>query len=222
MVHETYAKDQDWTVYYLDAEEYTRPQFEEFRQALGDWARRDEVMYESVMDFACGYGRFGKHFCEFAKKITFSDIRKDAVDMCRLRFNIYKGSNVQETALASCDYDYVQNTEDHIPLPDNSLTFIYSWDAMVHFEEPELRKMIKEFARILRPGGRGAFQHSNLKGTGAVRGFWHENHGSRSWVSNEDVAGMLQEVGLRVVRQVKIDRSIKELDGVTLFEKPTD
>lgn len=219
MVYETYAKDQDWTVYYLDAEGYTVDQFREFKEALGDWARRDHVMYESCLDFACGYGRFGKHMCQYAKKITFADIRKDAVDMCRLRFNMYKNSNVQTNDLANCDYDYVQNTESHIPLPDGSISFFYSWDAMVHFEVKELRATFNEVARVLRSGGRGAFQHSNLKNTGEPQGFWHANHGSRSWVSMEEVGQMLADVGLKVVRQTTIDRGLPKLDAVTLFEK---
>ena len=41
-----------------------------------------------------------------------------------------------------------------IPLPDNSMDGVYNLGVMEHFTEEEIHRILKEFYRVLKPGGR--------------------------------------------------------------------
>ena len=133
--HVTYSKEQDWTIYYLDAEPVAAAGFASLKEAMGQWIESSD--FAVVLDFACGYGRIAQFFAPFSQKIIFSDIRQDAVDMCKKRYDIYKSAGPNHP-LAKCNYEYIRNSEENIPLADGSVTFIYSWDALVHLEVFEL------------------------------------------------------------------------------------
>lgn len=64
--------------------------------------------------------------------------------------------------------DYCQNItyilKDGISLKqilNNEVTLVYSFDSMVHFDSDVVRAYLKEFQRMLRPGGLGFCHYSN-------------------------------------------------------------
>ncbi|MGT2429910.1 class I SAM-dependent methyltransferase [Cupriavidus basilensis] len=69
-------------------------------------------------------------------------------------------------------------------IPDQSVTLIYKFDAMMHFDKLVVRDYVAEFRRILKPGGCAFIHHSNL---GALHpdSDWARNTGSRSDMSAE-------------------------------------
>jgi len=46
-------------------------------------------------------------------------------------------------------------------LPDRSISLVYSWDSMVHFERSVVAQHVQEFARVMQPGAWGFVHHSN-------------------------------------------------------------
>jgi len=75
-----------------------------------------------------------------------------------------------------------------------------------------------ESARVLMPGGRGLFHHSNYAGNPAGR--IDDSPGWRSFMTTDIMTHLLSRAGLKVLEQMKFDRSSPGGDALTLFEKP--
>lgn len=105
-----------------------------------------------VLDFACGHGRIAAKVSELAGKLMLCGINKDAIEFCKDRFLSSK---------TKCKFKFIVNNNKKIPIWKNSVTFIYSWDAMVHFEQEDLEIYAGEFYRILKKGKYGFIHHSN-------------------------------------------------------------
>ncbi len=105
---------------------------------------------------------------------------------------------------------------------DASITFVYCWDAMVHFDRRVIRAYLKEIERILVPGGRGALHYSNY---GAQQNGeetnWRDNPHWRSSMTRELFNGYCDELGLNVVADRLLEwDGIPEMDCASVFEKP--
>ncbi len=94
---------------------------------------------------------------------------------------------------------------------------IWSFDVFVHINKPQFEAYTKEFARVLKPGGRGVVHHGAV---GGATGGW------RSDVTTGDVERFLSAAGLRVKEQLSswwdADTEVKAGlygDVVTVFEK---
>jgi predicted SAM-dependent methyltransferase len=70
-----------------------------------------------------------------------------AMDISPVALEIYKRENGPDsTTLWASIFQ--------IPLPDASMTGIYNLGVMEHFTEEEIQRILREFHRVLRPGGR--------------------------------------------------------------------
>jgi ubiquinone/menaquinone biosynthesis C-methylase UbiE len=79
------------------------------------------------------------------------DLSAKCIDHCRCRF--------ADCAKASF------HTNDGSSLPmveDGSVDLIFSFDSLVHVEADVIAPYVREFRRVLRPGGFGFIHHSNL------------------------------------------------------------
>jgi SAM-dependent methyltransferase len=198
-------RDADWSGYHEWTEACTDSQWQTIQAFLGPEPTPDLT---AVLDFACGRGRIAERFAPMAGSLICSDIVPESMAFCRRRF-------------ADCpNVQCVVNDAHSIPLPDESLTFVYCWDAMVHFNAAELRKYFREFKRLLRPGGMTLVHHSNYGARGGPPSPWTQNPGGRAYVSASDVEMICDQHGLTVVRQQVIDWSEPSLDCLTLFRKP--
>jgi SAM-dependent methyltransferase len=103
------------------------------------------------------------------------------------------------------------------PAEDGVFTLVYCFDAMVHFEKEVVRSYLRDTARVLKPGGRGFFHHSNYTGGRD----WRTNPHSRNFMCRELFAAYAQIEGLRVLRQDVLNWGhIHGLDCLSLVEKP--
>jgi hypothetical protein len=75
------------------------------------------------------------------------------------------------------------------------VTFLYSGDAMVHFNCSELEEYFIEFKRVLKTDGLALIHHSNYAALSSVARPWVENPGSRAYVSAEDVRRIAEKYG---------------------------
>ncbi len=198
----------NWDNYYYEAEAVAQKQFEQHIAPLLDkWEAN--INLKNVIDFACGHGRIAQIMAPRCGSLTCLDINADSIAFCQQRFQNYDNVNCK------------RNAQDALPVSSETIDFVYSWDAMVHFSFPDIKIYIKEFARVLKPGGYVLMHHANLAALAGVvvHEDWRENPHYRSKVSNQHIRTSAEEAGLRVVEQHTIAWEINDLDGITLLQK---
>jgi SAM-dependent methyltransferase len=114
------------------------------------------------------------------------DIEPGNVDVCRKRF----ADRLNATAMVCNGFDLQ-------PIPGSSITLVYCFDAMVHFNPDVVKSYLYDTYRVLKPGGRGFFHHSNYTGGPD----WKLNPASRTYMSAAIFAGYAKEAGLSIIRQ---------------------
>ena len=168
----------------------------------------DQLAITRLVELACGQGRHSLKIVDRCEKLWLVDSSIDALAFARQRFALFQQAEIVLTP-------------DGLSLPgipDGAATAVFSYDAMVHFELMTIACYSFECARVLAPGGRGLFHHSNYSGnpTGQV----DDSPGWRSFMSADIMAHLLSRAGLTVLEQVTFDRSSPAGDTLTLFEKP--
>ncbi|MEO0651784.1 MAG: class I SAM-dependent methyltransferase [Planctomycetota bacterium] len=169
--------------------------------------------FRRVLELAPGHGRNTARLIEMADELVLVDINQSCIDRCRERF---------------ADHPRVDRVSFHVndgtSLPmvaDQSVTLVYCWDAMVHFEPEVIQRYLREFKRLLVPGGRCALHYSNYgahpESTGRP---WRDNPHWRSAMSQEHFREYCAELGFVVVAEqlLEWDR-IEALDALAVIEK---
>ncbi len=162
--------------------------------------------FSKTVDLAAGHGRNTLHLKEVAQKIIIVDINQENLDYCQERFK-----EDPQISFVKTDGTGLQE------IPDESITFIYCWDAMVHFDSDVVRSYLKEFNRVLVSGGRGFCHHSNY--TENPGGDVHNNPGWRNFMSSALFAHYCAKENLNIVQQTVMDWGVSALDCLSLFEK---
>lgn len=93
----------------------------------------------SVMELGCGAG-FSLAYIKSANR----DVQCAGCDADETMLSF-------ASATHGSDVQWTLNSDDAIPLPDNSFEFIYSEGSLHHFLKPE--RMFAEMKRVLKPGG---------------------------------------------------------------------
>lgn len=91
-----------------------------------------------LLHAGCGGGQVDSDVVSYAR-VTALDISQRALD----RYQMVNGSRAQ----------IIKGSIFKIPLPDNSVDGVYNLGVMEHFTEAEISGVLKEFYRILKPGG---------------------------------------------------------------------
>jgi SAM-dependent methyltransferase len=169
--------------------------------------------FSVTLDLAAGHGRNTEMLRRVSGRVIAVDVNASNVEFIRQRFADHP------------EVDVVQNSGlDLGPIPDESVTFVYSFDAMVHFYPEVVQAYIPELYRVMRPAARGFIHYSNRVTGGrnykAVRGW--RNVGGR-----ERVEGWMREAGLEVLRTVYIadvgvvvPEDTGDCDAATVFRRP--
>jgi SAM-dependent methyltransferase len=169
-----------------------------------------ELDLRCVLELACGHGRHSAKLGDLAQHVILLDINLGNIEFCRERF---KGVPHYRVLLTNgYSFDSVRNGE---------CTAVFSYDAMVHFDSDVVRAYLQETARVLAPGGRALFHHSNysLNPGGDV----HDNPSWRNFMSQNLFHHYAAKCGLRVVASDTFDwDGNPSLDCLTLLELPHD
>ena len=190
----------------------TNPYFEHAEEAMGrQWDKLifpfiEGADFSSCLDLAAGHGRNSEVLLNYASKLAVVDFQPGNIEKCKDR--LARHSNVSF---------YVNNGFDLRSIPDKSVTFIYCFDAMVHFDSDIVRSYLKETFRILTMGGQGFFHHSNYTGGHD----WRTNPGSRNFMSKDLFAHYAIKEQLVILNQRVIDWGTPSLDCFSLIEKPS-
>ena len=167
-----------------------------------------------TLELACGHGRNTEFLRRFARTIDLVDVNESCVEACRQRFGSEKDG---------CVFRYHVTSGMILPVGDETVTFGYSWDSMVHFDKLVVQDYVREFARVLKPGGTAFLHHSNY-GEVAPNSNWASNHGNRS----DMTAGLMRDYARQSGLSMKFQRlsgladgwGIEDLDCLSLLRKP--
>jgi len=109
------------------------------------------VPADTILEVAPGYGRWTAFLNDLCKRLIIVDLSESCIDRCRQRF-------------ADCSHiSYFVNDGKSLEMVvDGGIDFIFSFDSLVHAEEPVLKAYAAEFAKKLRPNGAAFLHHSNL------------------------------------------------------------
>lgn len=93
-----------------------------------------------VLDFGCGYGQSTYEFGRYAKKAYGLESNSLMVSTAKSEF-----SSGQVEFIFSCDL--------RIPLPDESVDFVFCFDVVEHLHPDDFSKHLTEVRRVLRSKG---------------------------------------------------------------------
>ena len=199
----------EWDKYYKEAEIMANSQFESIIKPFVD---KFSLLNSNsvILDFACGRGRIANIIKDKCRTLICCDISEEAINYCKERFINQKN--------VIC----IVGEENKINIEDNSIDFIYSWDAMVHFNYRHIDRYLCEFFRILNYGGYVFIHHSNLLNNDLVEEkseTWFENIHCRSNVGKEDIKFIASKYGFEIICQETLDWGIKNLDCISILRK---
>ena len=145
--------------------------------------------FTHTVDLACGHGRNTEFLRRHASSIDLIDVNETCLLACRHRFG---------AKMNGCEFRYHLTAGDGMPtIPTGSVTFVYSFDSMVHFDKVVMRDYVKEVARVLTHNGSSFLHHSNY-GTSAPNSDWFRNPGTRSDMTAELMRDYAAEAGLKM------------------------
>lgn len=193
----------NWNPYFQEAEGEFEKQWKEII-----WPLIKDFDFGTVLELSPGAGRNTEKLTTLTSRLIAVDYRQNALNQTRARLGTIRGG---------CQISYHRNNGSDLKMvADESVTAIYCWDSAVHFDKTVVMSYIREFARILKPGGSGFFHHSTL-GDRAHKDI-KRNPGWRSNVSKELVAHACQANGLTVTLQQPVPWD-ETVDCATIFRK---
>jgi SAM-dependent methyltransferase len=194
------AEEQDWLATFWDPKS-------KFRQLFG------RLNMHTLVELACGHGRHTAHIvnnpelCCGIERIDVLDINQENIMFCRERFI----SNPLVHPLINNGWDFQ-------PLESDSVTAIFCYDAMVHFEYDAVQSYIKDAYRILTPGGRALLHHSNKDNSPGTH--YSSNPHGRNFMSKNLFAHIAIRSGFQICEQMVLHwGEFRRLDCVSLIEK---
>jgi SAM-dependent methyltransferase len=156
--------------------------------------------FSYVIDLACGHGRNTEMLRRRAKIVDMVDVNASCIASCQERFGDRRDG---------CEFRYHLTDGNGLNgVGDGSVSFVYSWDSMVHFDRLVIRDYLFEIKRVLKVGGSAFLHHSNF-GAFAPNSDWRKNHGSRSDMTAALMVQFAGEAGL----SVKFQRLSGQRDG---------
>lgn len=196
------AKDWRENPWYERGEEAMDHQWAEFI-----WPAICEVDLSGVVvDLAAGHGRCSAKMLEVGvERLVIMDVNQENIEFCRDRF----GDDPR--------ISYRQNDGTVFNAEDGEFRFIFCWDSMVHFDSDVVRSYLQDTYRVLAPGGKAFYHHSNYTGDPAP--YPLRAPGGRNFMSRDLFAHWAIRSGLTVVDQKVIDWSAPRLDCLTLLKK---
>lgn len=167
----------------------------------------DQLDLANVIELACGRGRHVPRYIDEAHQVTLVDILAKNISFCRERFQ----------AKTNISY-YCNDGFDLHELADNCYTALFTYDAMVHFELLDIFSYLKDIQRVLLPGGKALFHHSN--NSVDYRLDFSNGPAGRNYMSQGLFAYLAYRAGFEVIQQQLIDwGGIKDSDCISLVQK---
>ena len=161
----------------------------------------------SCLELACGHGRHAARIADKCGRLYLVDTSIDAIDFVTRRFD-GRPNITCHLSVDGASFHFV---------PDGSLTSMFSYDAMVHFEFFNVWSYLQEIARTLAPGGRALIHHSNYSAN--PTGKFTDNPGWRNYMCESTFRHMVSRCGLSILSFRALDWSAPNSDALSLLQK---
>jgi arsenite methyltransferase len=113
--------------------------------------------FGSILEIGCGYGRIPIYLSKGrninCKKYYGLDISEPLLHRLlkfKQMYNFFPGA----------EFNVICNSAELLPLEDNSIDLLISNCVFMHIPEMQLRKLMVEMSRVIKPGGMFIFNHS--------------------------------------------------------------
>lgn len=171
----------------------------------------DQLDISRTLEIACGTGRHSFQVRDRFDQLTLLDSSAAAINLAREKFrgfpNVTYIHHPSGTGLPES-------------LPDNSFSTVFSYDAMVHFEQHTILSYMKGAARVLVPGGLCLLHYSNFQANPG--GLFSDNPGWRNHMTQEIFNAMAADAGLEILDTRIFNFSSTDSDALSLLRKPVD
>jgi len=112
---------------------------------------------DSILEIGCGYGRAPLHLsidkklrCQKYYAIDISEPLLRRLIKVKQEYNFFPGA----------EFNIICNSAEILPLEDNSMDLIISNCVFMHIPDAQLRNLLAEIFRVLKPNGMFVFNHS--------------------------------------------------------------
>ncbi|NMG10019.1 class I SAM-dependent methyltransferase [Brasilonema sp. UFV-L1] len=112
---------------------------------------------DSILEIGCGYGRIPLFLskdknlkCQKYYGIDISESLLRRLLKCKQEYDFFPGA----------EFSIICASAELLPLEDNSVDLIISNCVFMHIPEAQIRKLLVEISRVLKPGGTFVFNHS--------------------------------------------------------------
>ena len=112
---------------------------------------RDYLNVKTILELAPGYGRIARYLKNYCEKLILVDLSPNCIEACKKKF--HTDTNIEYHVNDGYSLDM---------LVDNSIDFVFSFDALVHVEKDVMESYIKFLGKKLSKNGVGFIQHSNV------------------------------------------------------------
>jgi SAM-dependent methyltransferase len=169
-----------------------------------------QLNLDQTLEIACGAGRHSAQVMERIQQLYLLDSSAAALEKAKDRF---AGS-----PHVTCIHNPGGLGIPADVIPNASLTAVFSYDAMVHFEPEAVESYLRDSFRVLQPGGRALFHHSAYDRNPGGR--FTDNPGWRNYMTPELFLAMAARHGFEVLHSEVVAFACPGSDGVTLLQKP--
>ena len=163
----------------------------------------------TTLELACGAGRHSFQGIDRIGELYLLDSSAGALDLAKDKFREYP--NVR----------FIHNPDGlgirAGLIPDGSLSAVFSYDAMVHFEKEVVFSYVRDCYRLLQPGGLCLLHYSNYQGNPG--GKFTDNPGWRNYMSQELFVACAIDTGFTILHTSILDFSGPATDALTLMKK---
>jgi len=159
-----------------------------------------------ILEIAPGAGRWTGFLKDLCQELSVVDLSEKCIQICQEKFQKYDHIRY-----------FVNDGSSLAMIDDNSIDFAFSFDSLVHADQPTLAAYLQQLAAKLTETGFGWVHHSNLGEYPNLQP--DEFTGWRSWdVSAESFRTAAEVAGLKVIAQeVFTWRSEKFSDCISVF-----
>lgn len=197
---------------YYDAEEaHALAQWNDLIQPFisGGLPAGEAIDYSSVLELAIGHGRMTNILLQQSDHLTGVDVLQENIDFCSDRFGQHP-----KLSLLRNDGVTLQGVE------SGSISFVFCFDSMIHFDSDVVRAYLREFKRIMAPGAKAFLHHSNL--TRNPGSDFQKNAHARNFMSQALFQHYALKEGLinlksEVIDWGRGDKHVAELDCLSLL-----
>jgi ubiquinone/menaquinone biosynthesis C-methylase UbiE len=161
-----------------------------------------------ILEVGPGGGRWTEYLLLRARRLILVDVAERCLELCRERFD-----NDPRLSYVHAEADPVA----FIPpssVSDGSVDAIWSYDAFVHINPTDTTQYLREFRRVLRPGGIAVIHH-----VGQTPTEWDYAEAFRAQMNAKFFAHLLQQQGLQLIEQ-NADLPHKPGDVISVFTRP--